>query len=95
MIKERNYVKILSVAFILIEVALFPLIQLLPSDGSAFFAYISIVCVAFFAMLTVSGERNGHLIRLGIFFTLLFLLILSVGCVIFLLWVYSALNFVE
>ena len=71
MSKERHGVNVLSVAFILIEVALFPLIQLLPSDGSAFFAYISIVCVALFALLTVRGERNGHLIRIGIFFTLL------------------------
>ena len=68
--KERNCIKILSLIFILIEVALFPLIQLLPADGSAFFSYVAIVCVALFALLTVRGEKDGHFIRLGILFTL-------------------------
>lgn len=66
----RKWVKIFALAFVALEVALFPIIQLTPGDVSAYASYSAIILVAVFALITVKGARAGHLIRLGIMFTL-------------------------
>ena len=66
----RKWVKIFALVFVALEVALFPIIQLTPGDVSAYASYSAIILVAVFALITVKGTRAGHLIRLGILFTL-------------------------
>ena len=68
--KHKIYLRAATVIFILAELAFFPLIQLTPGDVSAFWSYISIICVALYAALTVRKGRHAHLIRLGIALTL-------------------------
>ena len=73
MLKELNYkntVKISAWIFVILEIILFPLIQIPPADISAVSSYMAIVLVAVFALVTWRGERDGHLIRLGILFIL-------------------------
>lgn len=63
-------VRISALVFVILEVIYFPLIQLTPGDVSAFWSYIAIATVALFALVSIKGEPDGHLIRLGILFTL-------------------------
>ena len=78
-INYRNFVRISTLVFVLLEVLLFPLIQCTPFSVSTFPAYFAIILVAIFALISIKGERDGHLIRLGIAFTLVadYFLVLS------------------
>lgn len=73
MLKEldcKRMLRICTAAFVALQVVLFPLIQLLPGKISAIFSYTSIVLVGLYALVTIRGERSGHILRLGILFTL-------------------------
>ena len=61
---------ICAVVFLIAQIVIFPLIQFTPADPSAFWSYVAIVLVAVMAFLSLGGERSGHLIRIGIAFTL-------------------------
>lgn len=63
-------VRISALVFVILEVIYFPLIQLTPGDVSSFWCYFSIITVALFALVSIKGEKDGHLIRLGILCTL-------------------------
>ena len=67
---DSSHQKIKAVLFVVIQIILFPLIQIPPADISALFSYISIILVAIFAMTVRLKERDGHLVRLGIILTL-------------------------
>lgn len=74
MLKQLTYRQVLrmtAVVFVIFEIILFPLIQIPPADISSAASYVAIVLVALFALITWRGERDGHIIRLGILFTLL------------------------
>lgn len=63
-------VKISAIVFIILEALLFPIIQFTPWRVSAVASYSAIILAAVFALISMKGERGGHLIRLGIAFTL-------------------------
>ena len=74
--------RICVLVLVVLELALFPLIQLTRASVSAFSSYLAIAFVALFALVSAFGEKGaGHLIRLGILFTLVadYFLVLSDG----------------
>lgn len=75
----RKTVRMAALVFIILEALLFPMIQNTSFSVSGVPAYSSIVLVAIFALISIKGEPEGHLIRLGIAFTLVadYFLVLS------------------
>ena len=66
----KRITRLSAIVFVALELVLFPLIQLTPARVSEVACYLAIVFVALFAAVTSGGEKEGHLIRLGIIFTL-------------------------
>ena len=66
----RKITRIAAAVLIALEMALFPMIHLGRDDADVVGCYLAIVLVALFALVTLWGERDGHIIRLGIGFTL-------------------------
>ena len=69
-IDYKKVVKLAALGFIALEVALFPIIQLTSWDVSSYACYSAVILVALFTLISIKGEQDGHLIRLGILFTL-------------------------
>ena len=57
--------------FVILELALFPLIQLTPVDVSIISSYLAIILVVLFAIFVCRCTGAGHFVRLGLFFTLI------------------------
>lgn len=66
----RKITRIAAAVLIALEMALFPMIHLGRDGADVVGCYLAIVLVALFALVTLWGERDGHIIRLGIGFTL-------------------------
>ena len=69
-IDRKKITLILALVFIVLELACFPMIHLGRDGADVVGCYLAIVLVALFALVTLWGERDGHIIRLGIGFTL-------------------------
>ena len=70
---ELDYPRLVNrcaIAFVLLEIILFPLIQIPPADVSAVCSYLAIILVVLFGFLCLGGDKDGHVIRLGLIFTL-------------------------
>ena len=59
-----------ALAFILMQVAIFPLIQFTPGNVSAAWSYVSIILCVIIAFVFFDSDRAGHLIRMGLCCTL-------------------------
>ena len=66
----RKITRIAAAVLIALEMALFPMIHFGSGGVDVVGCYLAIVLVALFALVTLWGERDGHIIRLGIGFTL-------------------------
>lgn len=69
-IDRKKITLILALVFIVLELACFPMIHFGSGGVDVLGCYLAIVLVALFALVTLWGERDGHIIRLGIGFTL-------------------------
>ena len=68
--RYAKIVRIFAIALVAMQAILFPIIQLTPWSVSSYACYASIILVVAFSLVSGVGERSGHLIRLGLLFTL-------------------------
>ena len=69
-IYHKKITLILALVFIVLELACFPMIHFGSGGVDVLGCYLAIVLVALFTLVTIKGDRVGHIIRLGIAFTL-------------------------
>ena len=66
----EKFTRVAAIVLVALELACFPMIHFGSGGVDVLGCYLAIVLVALFTLVTIKGDRVGHLIRLGIAFTL-------------------------
>ena len=66
----EKFTRVAAIVLVALELMCFPMIHFGSGGVDVLGCYLAIVLVALFALVTIKGDRVGHLIRLGIAFTL-------------------------
>ena len=66
----EKFTRVAAIVLVALELMCFPMIHFGSGGVDVLGCYLAIVVVALFALVTIKGDRVGHLIRLGIAFTL-------------------------
>ena len=66
----EKFTRVAAIVLVALELMCFPMIHFGSGGVDVFGCYLAIVLVALFTLVTIKGDRVGHLIRLGIAFTL-------------------------
>ena len=66
----EKFTRVAAIVLVALELMCFPMIHFGSGGVDVVGCYLAIVLVALFTLVTIKGDRVGHLIRLGIAFTL-------------------------
>lgn len=66
----EKFTRVAAIVLVALELMCFPMIHFGSGGVDVLGCYLAIVLVALFTLVTIKGDRVGHLIRLGIAFTL-------------------------